>query len=114
MVAEVAKPSRPLGKDGQAFWYECQTGYEINNCGGRQILQLACETIDNYVAISAEISAVGLSNAGKLVKDRQQLASLLKSCLKDLSPYIRQRDQRPRAPGRPPRNIHWDGSHAVD
>jgi hypothetical protein len=58
-AATVPAPPRPLAPAGQALWARVQTEYQILDCGGAEILCLACQALDRAESLSAAIAEDG-------------------------------------------------------
>ena len=52
-------PPRTLGPSGFALWNRVQAEFGIRDCGGVELLCLACETLDRVERLSAAIVADG-------------------------------------------------------
>jgi hypothetical protein len=59
------KPSRPLGKHGQALWQSIVTEYGIEDAGGVEMLTLACQALDR-----AEELATAIKEDGAVIRTR--------------------------------------------
>jgi hypothetical protein len=59
------KPSRPLGKNGQALWQSIVTEYGIEDAGGVEMLTLACQALDR-----AEELATAIKEDGAVIRTR--------------------------------------------
>jgi hypothetical protein len=53
------KPSRPLGKHGQALWQSIVTEYGIEDAGGVEMLTMACQSLDRAEELAAAIKEDG-------------------------------------------------------
>ena len=52
-------PPRTLGPPGLALWNRVQAEYRILDCGGIELLCLACQALDRAESLSAAIAADG-------------------------------------------------------
>ena len=53
------KPSRPLAKAGASLWASVINEYDLSDAGGRQLLLLACESLDRVEALRSQIDKEG-------------------------------------------------------
>jgi hypothetical protein len=56
---QLLKPSRPLGKHGQALWLSITSEYGIEDSGGVEMLTLACQALDRAEELGAAIKRDG-------------------------------------------------------
>jgi hypothetical protein len=52
-------PPRKLGKYGTSLWNSIQSNYRIDDVGGRELLALACQTLDRVESLSEQIRTDG-------------------------------------------------------
>jgi hypothetical protein len=55
----VPPPPRKLDPPGLSLWNRVQSEYAIRDCGGIELLCLACQTLDRAESLSAAIAADG-------------------------------------------------------
>jgi hypothetical protein len=58
-AATGTSPPRPLGQHGLTLWNAIMTEYDIQDRGGRELLQQVCEASDRLAALAERISADG-------------------------------------------------------
>jgi hypothetical protein len=58
-TATVASPPRKLGRAGAALWQSVMGEYQIEDCGGIELLAQACAALDRVEALAERIDADG-------------------------------------------------------
>jgi hypothetical protein len=73
-AATSSPPPRNLGPDGQSLWRRVMEEYEIEDCGGIEMLAQACQSLDRAEALRREIERDGeVLRVGGTVKDHPAL-----------------------------------------
>jgi hypothetical protein len=52
-------PQRPLGAAGLALWQSVHREYDVSDIGGREMLCLACQSLDRAESLREQIDADG-------------------------------------------------------
>ena len=53
------RPSRTLGKAGATLWHSITAEYDVSDSGGRELLLLACESLDRVELLRSQIDKQG-------------------------------------------------------
>jgi hypothetical protein len=56
---KVPRPPRTLSAPGMSLWNRIAEEYQIDDAGGRELLCLACETLDRVASLRELIDAEG-------------------------------------------------------
>jgi hypothetical protein len=68
------QPPRKLGQPGRFLWNRVMSEYDIQDCGGIEMLTLACEALDRIAVLRAEIEHDGaVIRTRGMVKDHPAL-----------------------------------------
>jgi phage terminase small subunit len=71
------EPPRTLGDHGRSLWNRVMSEYDIQDCGGREMLTLCCEALDRIEMLRAEIKRDGVViRAPGTIKDHPALKHL--------------------------------------
>jgi len=58
-TSNTTQPTRKLGKHGLVFWNVVMSEYQIADCGGLEILQQICSTVDRVESLAEQIDKDG-------------------------------------------------------
>ena len=58
-AAPESQPPRGIGPDGQSLWQRVMAEYQIEDCGGIEMLAQACQALDRAEALRREIERDG-------------------------------------------------------
>jgi hypothetical protein len=100
------RPPRPLGQHGTALWNRVQSEYAIGDCGGVELLCLACQALDRAENLADAIvrdgatiySRTGVPKAHPAVKDELACRAFVVRTLEKLGINY----EAIKSPGRPP------------
>src|SRR5882724_10073128 len=53
------QPQRKLGEHGQALWESIMAEYQIDDCGGLEVLTQICSALDRSESLAAEVDRDG-------------------------------------------------------
>jgi len=59
VAATESQPPRGIGPDGQSLWQRVMAEYQIEDCGGIEMLAQACQALDRAEALRREIERDG-------------------------------------------------------
>jgi phage terminase small subunit len=108
--ATIPPPPRTLGPTGLSLWSRVQAEYRILDCGGAEILCIACEATDRIQSLSAAIAEDGETirtrgglKANPLLRDELANRALVARLLSKLGINV----EPVKSPGRPSSGLGW-------
>jgi hypothetical protein len=108
--ATAPPPPRALGPHGQCLWDRVQREYYIVDCGGVELLCLACQALDRAESLSAAIAEQGQTlctrtgvRAHPALRDEIANRALVARLLSKLGIAV----EPIKPPGRPPKPSGW-------
>jgi hypothetical protein len=107
------EPPRSLGHHGLNLWNAVLNAYDIHDVGGRELLALACQTLDRVESLSEQIrvdgevfrDGIGRLKAHPALRDELAGRAFIARTLERLGLNV----ETIKSPGRPDK--HWRGSY---
>jgi Phage terminase, small subunit len=107
------QPPRKLGQPGRSLWNRVMSEYDIQDCGGIEMMTLACEALDRIAVLRGEVERDGaVIRTRGMIKDHPALKHIEAAeafVVRTLARLGLNFEAVRPGVGRPPGSIAWGG-----